>query len=320
MYPARPTSEEEVRSLGLDPAKNKRRLIANFDVGQAELRMLAVASQDPTFLEIMRDPSRDIHREIAGVAYQKDQADVTKTERSNTKAIVFGTVFGRSPQAVAAQLKIPVQQAKGIQDGLFRLMPSTKMWIEMKHQEGQSTGEVTTPTGRIRNLRSYSNVGERNRRAVNTPIQGGASDLTLWSTGWIHREMQRTGVHSIMWCFVHDSIVFDLFPSEAEYLMQLSRHCFTTMTSQTFSWYNVPLVLDFQFGIDWAKQVDAEYDMESRVFKLEGKASELTPVYEAFAPLLSDVVVDPNWADKVGNLDANGALDPRPVWISGRFS
>jgi DNA polymerase I-like protein with 3'-5' exonuclease and polymerase domains len=320
MYPARPTSPEEITALGLDPAKNTRRLIANFDVGQAELRMLAVASQDANFLAIMRDPSRDIHKEIASVAYQKRKEDVTKDERGNTKAIVFGTVFGRSPQAVAAQLKIPVEQAKGIQAALFGLMPTTASWIESKHEEGWDTGKVITPTGRIRDLSPYSNKGKRNRRAVNTPIQGGASDLTLWSTGWIHKEMQKRGIKSILWCFVHDSIVFDLFPSEAEYLMQLSRHCFTVMTPQQFPWYNVPLVLDFQFGVDWEKQVDAQYDMESRIFRLEGPAEELTPVYEAFVPLLTDIVIDPNWANNVGNLDGQGAPAPKPVWVSGRFS
>ena len=81
MYPARPIeSDEVIRAKGLDPEKNVRRLIANFDVGQAELRMLAVASQDQNFLEIMRDPNRDVHREIASVAEGKLESDVVGIE------------------------------------------------------------------------------------------------------------------------------------------------------------------------------------------------------------------------------------------------
>jgi DNA polymerase I-like protein with 3'-5' exonuclease and polymerase domains len=319
MYPARPIKKGELKARRLDAKKNRRRLIANFDVGQAELRMLAVASQDESFLAVMRDPSRDIHKEISSLAYRKAISEVTKSERTNTKSIVFGTIFGRSPQAVAAELKISVDEAKRIQDSLFEMMPTTKMWIDSKHAEGQDTGQVITPTGRIRDLRSYSNKGERNRRAVNTPIQGGASDLTLWATGWIHKEMKKYGKQSLLWNFVHDSVVFDLFPSEAEYLMQLSRHCFSVMTPQQFPWYNVPLVLDFQFGVDWMRQVEAEYAMDTRVFKLEGSAADLTPVFETFEPLLTDVTVDPDWVAKAGHLDTQGKPDPQDVWISGKF-
>lgn len=312
MYPARPIEPERVlNSMGLDPAKNIRRLIANFDVGQAELRMLAVASQDSNFLETMRDPNRDIHREIAAVAYGKGVSDVTKDERTNTKGIVFGTVFGRSPQAVAAELKIPVEQAKGIQATLFSMMPQTAQWIAEKHAEGQSYGEIWTPTGRKRDLRMYHNKGERNRRSVNTPIQGGASDLTLWATGWVHKEMKRVGIHSLIWGFVHDSIDFDLYPQEAEYLMKICHHYFTVATPQYFTWYNVPLVLEFEFGVDWGKQVPAEYNIETREFKIEAEAENLRPVYEAFAPLLVDIEVDPEWAAHEAAGDS--------VWAKGKF-
>lgn len=312
MYPARPVgSPEQLEALGLDPAKNPRRLIANFDVGQAELRMLAVASQDPNFLEIMRDPSRDIHREIASVAYRKPESEITKDERSNTKAIVFGTVFGRSPKAVAAQLKIPVEQAQGIQTSLFELMPQTSEWITQKHIEGQERGEVWTPTGRKRDLTMHFNKGERNRRAVNTPIQGGASDLTLWATGWVHKEMKKCDIKSVLWCFVHDSIGFDLYPQEAEHLMLISHHFFTVATPQYFTWYNVPLILEFEFGIDWQKQVAAEYNPQTREFKLVGKADWLRPVYDAFTPILSNIEFDPDWTVNEEKGDA--------VWVKGVF-
>jgi hypothetical protein len=190
-------------------------------------------------------------------------------------------------------------------------MPQTAQWITKKHIEGQETGQVWTPTGRKRDLRSYLNKGERNRRSVNTPIQGGASDLTLWATGWVHKEMQRQQLQSLLWCFVHDSIGYDLYPEEAENLMVICHHYFTVATPQYFTWYNVPLVLEFEFGIDWEKQVAAEYDPATRVFKLKGEADHLRPVYDTFQPLLTDIQFDPEWAANEAQGDS--------VWVQGRF-
>lgn len=321
MYPARPIPpSEKLLEMGLDPEKNPRRLICNFDVGQAELRMLAVASQDQEFLKIMSDPARDVHREVASIAHRKPQGQISKEERADTKRVVFGTAYGRSPQGVASQLKIPVAQAQGIQDALFQLMPQTKRWIEERHEEGQLTGRVITPTGRIRDLTMYFDRGERNRRAVNTPIQGGASDLTLWATGWVHKEIQRQELKSQLWTFVHDSIVFDAFPEELERLMVISRHYFTTETPKRFTWYNVPLVLEFEFGTDWAKQVPAEYDAQTRILKLEATPDKLTPVFEAIQPMLTDVQFDPDWGAHAAAVDKDGNPDPEPVWVSGRFA
>lgn len=320
MYVPRPVPpEDELLAMGLDPKLNTRRLIANFDVGQAELRMLAVACQDPTMLAIMSDPKRDIHREIAAVAYNKPISAITSTERTSVKRIVFGTAYGRSARAVAAQLKIPIEEAESIQTALFAMMPGAKGWINDRHLEADMSGEVVTPTGRVRNLSMHQNSGERHRRAVNTPIQGGASDLTLWATGWIHKWMQENKVNSILWNFVHDSINFDVYPQEAEMLMRVCRHYFSVATPQQFPWYNVPLVLEFEFGTDWEKQVACEYVDDTREVKFEGKPDRVTNVFRTFKPLLTDIVLDPEWTKKAGRKDKDGLADPADVWVSAKF-
>ena len=131
--------------------------------------------------------------------------------------------------------------------------------------------------------------------------------------------MQRIGMNSLLWGFVHDSLVFDVYPQEVEHLMAISRHYFSTATLEQFKWYNVPLVLEFQFGIDWEKQVEATYDVQTRAFKLDGKAKDLVPVYDAFAPLLTEIEFDPEWQQKISKVDKDGKPDPDDVWVHGRF-
>lgn len=309
----------ELIDMGLDPAKNPRRLIANFDVGQAELRMLAVACQDPTMLSIMRDPKRDIHREIAAIAYNKPIASITSTERTSVKRIVFGTAYGRSAKAVAAQLKIPVSEAEDIQDALFRMMPGARRWIEDRHYEADTTGKIVTPTGRVRDLRMYTNTGDRHRRAVNTPIQGGASDLTLWATGHIHKWMKREKIQSSLWGFVHDSIMFDFFPQEFEMLMIGSEHYFSVETPKAFPWYNVPLVLEFECGPDWKNLVEVAYSRADRSVTFEGSAENITVVSDALSGVLGEQRLDPEWVTKITHKDDKGNLAPKKVWIKSVF-
>ncbi len=229
------------------------------------------------------------------------------------------TAYGRSARAVAAQLKIPLDEAESIQAALFAMMPGAKGWINDRHLEVDMSGVVVTPTGRSRNLSMHQNAGERHRRAVNTPVQGGASDLTLWATGWIHKWMQENKVNSILWNFVHDSIDLDVYPQEAEMLMRVCRHYFSVATPKQFPWYNVPLVLEFEFGTDWEKQVACEYVDDTREIKFEGKPDRVTNVFRTFKPLLTDIVLDPEWTMKAGRKNKDGDAAPADVWVSARF-
>ena len=314
--PRRIESLAQLLALGLDPEKNPRRLIANFDVGQAELRVAASISNDPEFIAIMSDPSRDVHREIAARAHQKPVELITRDERSHIKAVVFGTLFGRGTKAVAAELKIEEYEAKLIQRALFNLAPGLEAWIQRVHDQSDETLGVWTPTGRYRDLSGFDlNAGARHRRAVNTPVQEAAHSLNLWATGHVFKQMQAEGIKSLVWNFVHDSIDFDCYPQEAERLMQISYHYFSTVVPSYFTWYKVPLVIEFEFGTDWGSEVPTKYNVATREITFSGQADQVSQVFEAFKPLLAPPTADPDWLTKV----SNPAVQDKDVWISSTF-
>lgn len=318
LYIPRTIQSGELESLGFDPKLNIRRLIANFDVGQAELRMLASASGDPIMISIMSDPKRDIHREIASVAYNKPLLSITKDERGAAKSVVFGIIYGESMGSIAARLLISEDEANTIKSAIFRLMPMAGKFIQAKELESDTEvgGQfgIWTPTGRYRSLDAFKrDEGMRHRRAVNTPIQGAASDLTLYAVGMLYNWAEEYKVKSKLWNFVHDSINLDVYPQEIEMLMGMCRYFFSTCVPQKFQWYKVPLVLEFEFGIDWMRQVKCDYNETARTIKLKGPSKDLLPVLEVFDPLVTLTGFNDTWSTDI--IDTNNE-----VWVTAKFN
>lgn len=241
--------------------------------------------------------------------------------RQDERIMLTGnTVFGRSPKAIAAQLKIPEDEAVSIQDALFSLMPEVKMWIQDRYDEVDSTGYVITPTGRKRNLLMYEDEGDRHRRAQNTPAQEAASSLNIWATGHVHKEMKRQNIKSLIWNFVHDSNMFDVFPEEIENLMVIGKYWFCKQVHKKFPWYNVPLVLDFQFGTSWGTQVDVKYDYDTRTVILTGSHKKINKLLPIISPVVKDIIIDPDWMKKINNVDDKGNPAPKDVTVSAVFT
>jgi uracil-DNA glycosylase family 4 len=71
-----------------------------WDYSQLELRVAALLSQDPKFIEVVNSGA-DIHRATAAMVYNKPIAEVADDERTYVKRIVFGTLLrNASVQAV----------------------------------------------------------------------------------------------------------------------------------------------------------------------------------------------------------------------------
>ena len=138
--------------------------------------------------------------------------------------------------------------------------------------------------------------GERHRRAVNTPVQGGASDIIVWATGQVYLSMAAAEVRSKLWAFVHDSLVFDVVPEEAVSLMAFTKKHLVEEIPRRFPWMVVPMVVDFQFGPNWGEQVDVTYDPETGQMDFSGKHEILLETLNRFGDCLGEVRLQDDWA------------------------
>ncbi len=124
-------------------------------------------------------------------------------------------------------------------------------FIERTLEQVRRDQYVRTAFGRIRPIpdihsRNPNQRGFAERTAINTPLQGTAADLIKLAMLRIDTAMQTRNLKSVMTLQVHDELLFDVPPSEAEEMTELVK---TEMESAaTFS---IPIVAEVGLGQNW---------------------------------------------------------------------
>jgi uracil-DNA glycosylase family 4 len=247
-------------------------LIEVVDYSQMELRVLAVVTGDEIMLKAFAD-GKDIHSEMGALVLGKDPGKITKQERRRIKTINFGIAYGRGPASIAAQENMSVDEAREIVEHFFRTFPKIKRWIDSQHSLVHREMEVWTATGFRRSFPDGRfEPDQLERRAVNTPIQGPASDTTADAMIRMHRRLQLfKALQSKMWGFTHDSLSFSIWPGELYEVSLLAQKVMADIPNQTNNWIKTPLVEDYEVGVTWGEMMSMSL-LPDRQIRLDGKA------------------------------------------------
>jgi len=110
---------------------------------------------------------------------------------------------------------------------------------------------VRTFFGRVRPIpdiqsRNPNMRGFAERTAVNTPLQGTAADLIKLAMIRIDAAITRRGLHSRMTLQVHDELLFDVVPEEAEQVRALVQH-----EMEHVAEFSIPIVAEVGLGQNW---------------------------------------------------------------------
>jgi len=231
-------------------ASSKDNCLASCDYSQIELRVLAHLSGDDTLVEAFHG-NQDVHRLTASLIYNVPESDVKDNMREVAKRVNFGIIYGQSAYGLSKDLRIPVQQAQDFIDAYFLRYPKVKNYINAQIKKARDDGFVTTLLGRRRYLPEINskNMGIRQfaeRQAVNTPIQGAASDLIKLAMIKISEQIKAKGLKSKMILQIHDELVFDLPLSELNILSKLVKERMENVMK-----LNVPIKVDMKKGRNW---------------------------------------------------------------------
>jgi DNA polymerase-1 len=225
-------------------------LLMSADYSQIELRLMAHFSQDPLLLDAYRT-GKDIHTLTAAEVFEVDPETMSKETRARAKAVNFGIVYGISPFGLAAQLGIDQKVAKAYIERYFDRYKGVATFIEQTLETVRRDGSVRTAFGRVRPIpdiqsRNPNQRGFAERTAVNTPLQGTAADLIKIAMLRIDHAMTERGLKSQMTLQVHDELVFDVVPEEADTMLELVKHEMESAAS-----FSVPIVAEVGLGKNW---------------------------------------------------------------------
>jgi DNA polymerase I len=245
--PIRTALGREIRAAFIPAPGN---VLMSADYSQIELRLMAHFSQDPLLLDAYRT-GKDIHTLTASEVFGVDAATMDKETRARAKAVNFGIVYGISPFGLAAQLNIEQKTAKQYIETYFDRYKGVQRFIEETLETVRRDQSVKTHFGRIRPIpdiqsRNPNMRGFAERTAINTPLQGTAADLIKLAMLRIDQLIRDRKLQSRMTLQVHDELLFDVVPEEAEELRELVKR-----EMEHVAEFSIPIVADVGIGQNW---------------------------------------------------------------------
>jgi DNA polymerase-1 len=241
-------------------AKKGHKLI-EADFSQIELRIAAIVSGDRALSQAFID-GRDPHMETAEAILHKPPSQINKEERKLAKSVGFGFLYGMGPNKFITYafekygIEVSAVEAKRFRDAFFNRYSGLLPWHQRQRRLVDLNGEVRSPIGRIRHLASVRSsdegvVAEAQRQAINSPVQGLASDLTVLSMVLLHQKMD-AGRGRILGN-LHDAIIFEVRDEYIDEATGLIRETMENLPLQRYFGFNpkVPIRVDVQVVDHW---------------------------------------------------------------------
>ncbi|MHC1747596.1 MAG: DNA polymerase I [Cellulosilyticaceae bacterium] len=230
--------------------KNENYIFVDADYSQIELRVLAHMADDEKLINAFKT-DMDIHTLTASEVFHTPFEEVTKTQRSNAKAVNFGIVYGISAFSLADDLKISQKEAAEYIERYFEKYPSIKVYLETVVNEATEKGYVETLFNRRRDIpelkaKNYNMREFGKRVAMNTPIQGTSADIIKIAMVKVHEKLKQGDFKSKLILTVHDELLLEVYKPEIEVVSKLLKE-----EMENALQIQVPLLVEVHSGENW---------------------------------------------------------------------
>ncbi len=242
-----PVHDEESKKLvrtGIIPRPGNK--IGWADYGGHEVRVMACYSKDPVLVKMLTN-GEDPHQEWA---------DFLGIKRFDAKQnFVFALAYGSYYKNIYASLaelypKLTEKRVEQAEKGFWNKYRALKKWQEGMIKSYYERGYIELLTGfRCIGWLSHNQI-------VNTPIQGTAFHLLLWSCIELNRIRKEEKWKTRIPGQIHDEIFMDIAPDEEEYVKKTVEWVMIEDTRKEFKWINVPLLSEYGscgVGESWGK-------------------------------------------------------------------
>lgn len=287
-------------------------VIVQLDYSQIEVRIAAMLSQDPDLIQAYVD-GVDVHRRTAARAFGVPENEVTKDQRRDAKAVVFGVMFGKSPSSLAKDLGITLAKGQMIYNSVLGVYGVLSKWMQQQRKRCERTGVCYTylpdshgvlNKARMRQLwqiaepDSGAQSTARNG-SVNTPIQGSASDFMMRTICAVVDWIVDNRIPARVTNTVYDSILI-----EAPFAQALATASKVKGIMEGQPSAGVPLVADVDIGRTWGSLMSLKGIMLVASSRRNSFTDlEIIHLAEADQDLAEEMGKDPmGWLKKVSQL------------------
>ena len=187
---------------------------------------------------------------------------VNPQQRQSAKGLVFGTIYGRGANSIAAEINTTPEEAQNLQDAMFAKFEIGGKWLTDCKKNGEKIYRVVSPNGRIRHLDSYMNgssnlIAATDRQGPNSCIQGFSSDVGF-ASGKIMQDIcwnwfWKNGINlDFRYCnVVHDSTETEVSLAHLPICLYLLEHSYTTLVHRKLKkLYGIDLVCGYEVESD----------------------------------------------------------------------
>ena len=221
------------------------------DYSQIELRIMADLSADEALLEAFAS-GHDFHATTASRVFGVEPGDVSPEQRAKIKAMNYGLAYGLSAYGLSNQLRISVEEARGLMDEYFKEFGGVRDYLQSVVAQARVDGYTSTIMGRRRYLPDLVSDNRQRREmaermALNAPIQGSAADVIKVAMLRVAAALADAGARSRMLLQVHDELIFEVAPGELDPVTAL-----VTAAMAGAADLRVPLEVSTGTGRSWA--------------------------------------------------------------------
>lgn len=226
--------------------------ILSADYSQCEIRILAHMSGEPIFIDAYA-ANKDVHTYVASLLYNTDYDKVTKEQRTPTKTINFGLIYGMGIDKLMTETGMSREAAAAFIESYLKKLSKVDSWIKETRDFLKRKGYTETLFGRRRYLPEIYSVKKykqeaAEREGTNHPVQGTNADITKLAMIQISKELSEKNMKSLMILQVHDELVFDAHPDEFDKLYEIVMRIMPNVVK-----LKVPLVCEAKFGDNWTE-------------------------------------------------------------------
>lgn len=238
-------------------------VFVQLDYSQLELRIAALLARDVVMADLFRS-GMDFHlataKLICELAWGVTVDQVNDVHRTGAKAFNFGIAYGKTDSSLAEELGITVERAAQIRAAIFGKFVKYGQWCrEAIGYARLHGGSWTVWEGEPARWRPLWRIGDdtdegkqaasrAKNGAINTPIQGTASDFCIASITKLVDLHDRGELDAEVVLPIHDSIML-LCPEKTWKDSALAAK--SAMESYPWCTDFVPLVVDVEMGKKW---------------------------------------------------------------------